>query len=139
MYLARLNDQWSSFAQEAGLSEAAAIRITNTAQLKPADGPSYWLEFEREGRRFHLYHLHGLPGHADDLRELSEAYADASPEAAFGIPERQAAAIMEAVHAFMQQHYAAIQTSVDCGNGIEQARSYIHNVRMKHWLPRFPS
>lgn len=138
MYLTKINNQWSACAREAGLGEdIAAVRITNTTKLIGMNGPSYMLELERCGKRFHFYCLNGAGnGRQDELLKLNAGYDAARPETVFGVSEARADDAMEALRAFMRQRYAAIQTSVDCGSGLEQAKRHIRDVRLAQWQPQ---
>ncbi|QHW34041.1 hypothetical protein GZH47_26785 [Paenibacillus rhizovicinus] len=135
MYLPKINRLWSAFIHhDSSKAGDAAVSITNTTKLRSVDGPSYMVEFERIGRRYHLYHF--ACDRQDELRELNAAYGAAHPRTAFGVSDDETAAIVTAaLVAFMERQYEAIQTSVDCSHGLDQAMAYIRDIRLEQWRP----
>lgn len=127
MYLKKLNHQWSAFLEAHGICKR--IIIANTTRLNPFAG-AYMLELQIEAKRFHLYHT--LDRTDYELRILDEAYENTSFEAVLGISEDVSRAFLVLINQFMLQSYAGIQTSVDCSQGLEQAKKAIQNVRLYH-------
>lgn len=58
------------------------------------------------------------------------SYDETCFEEVFGVNLDSAKAFIERVNAFMLQIYGGIQTSVDCGEGLEAAKKEIQKVRL---------
>ncbi|MBO7746139.1 hypothetical protein I8J29_18165 [Paenibacillus sp. MWE-103] len=135
MYLDAITRHWQVFMNEAGYPEAADAKITNTAKLTGLDGACL-LEFEKDGRRYHLYALPcGAPSGIPELHRLDEGYEPAGLAAVFGLGEARAAALGDAVGAFLRRHYDGMQTAVDAGQGLAHAKARIRAVRLARWRP----
>ncbi|QHT62182.1 hypothetical protein GXP70_20825 [Paenibacillus lycopersici] len=128
-----LNRLWADCVRDAEL-HGTAIAITNTTKLRSLREPSYMAEFERDGERYHLYRFAGDPER--ELRELNAAYALVAPMRAFGVPDAGSAAfVLSTLVDFMDRHFEAIRTSVDCLHGVDRAMRYIRDVRLAQWTP----
>ncbi|MEC0231416.1 hypothetical protein [Paenibacillus alba] len=125
MYLDKINHRWLNHLKTNGFQEL--ITITNTTKLN-VNARLFMLELKLNAKRYHLYHC--LDKDIYELRQLDEAYTLISAEEAFGLSLERSKDFWETVHSFMLQHYDGIQTSVDCRQGIEQAKLAIQKVRL---------
>jgi hypothetical protein len=125
VYLDKINRQWSAYMKANDRNEK--LQITNTTKLN-LNRRQYMLEFVHNGLRYHLYHALNEPVY--DMRRLQEGYENTSLEKAFGITQKEAAELLSLFNGFMRQHYDEIQTSVDCGEGMERAMEAIRKARL---------
>jgi hypothetical protein len=124
MYLDKLNALWAAHLASKGYR--GHISVTNTTKLKDTEG-MYLMELAAPEGRYHLYHVLGENNY--ELRRLNFAYELTSLETVFHGADSVSA--LTWINEFMLMHYEGIQASVETAHGLEKAKEYIKQVRMR--------